>query len=83
MSYTKLNNCWLGLKLYNLNGNSSIENYNDLEMSLPKSQKYNGTDRIGSFLKHNVNQVYGLGFGNLNNKDPNDIIGGRGGLGWV
>jgi len=98
MNYKKLENCWLGLKKYDITGKSQTkEKYDPITMSLPEWQKYvasgknnlelsggvvpSGTVGGGAVIKGHVNQGYNIGFGGLSN--PDDIIGGTGGLGWL
>jgi hypothetical protein len=45
MTYKKLDNCWNGIGVYNLNGNNEMfrENYNPVTLPFPEYQDYLAT----------------------------------------
>ena len=69
MEYKKLNDCWSGLKNYNLNGNSQIyEHYNPVTMDYADWKNYLGS---GS------NVLYGDAIKASGNSGAGAVIGGH------
>ena len=87
-TYKKLDNCWLGLKKYNLNGNDILEDYNPITMPLNEWQEYvasgqNTLQLSGGVIPSGTEQT---GFGNSGavfkgnvRQNPFTV----GGLGWI
>jgi hypothetical protein len=98
MNYKKLSNCWLGLKKYNLSGDSQTEEkYNPITMSLPEWQKYRSNGESNLELSGGVAPSGTMGGGAVfrghvnqgynmgvgNLNTSDNSIGGLGGLGWL